>query len=181
MLIWRCNFRDSDIASFSCFGRLPVLLVILLGAHNSLAADTLWIANPAQVAYSIGALTQDARKLGLSNDSLAGTLNGMLSRAGLTARPAEFERDDGVLFLDIIVEEQTYYASLGFWRIASYPHPDGELASNFVIVWQDYSIGAHYDDPDAVNGTVMQIIERFIAAYSVANELAAPLQAATAP
>jgi len=175
------NFCGGDIASGFGVWRFCVSLLVVLVCRQSLAADGLWIENPTEVAYSIGELTADARKLGLSGNSLAATLSATLTRAGLKSRPAEFARDQGVLFLDIIVENQTFYASLGFWRVATFPRPDGESASDFVIVWQDYSVGTHHNEAAAVNQTVQRIIDRFVARYSTANKITDSLQAAATP
>jgi hypothetical protein len=175
------TFRDRDIASVFGVWRFCVSLIVVLICPQSLAADGLWIENPTDVAYSVGDLTADARKLGLSDNSLVETLSATLTRAGLIARPAEFARDQGVLFLDIIVENQTFYASLGFWRVATFPRPDGEPASDFVIVWQDYSVGSHHNNAAAVNHTVQKIIDRFVVRYSTANKITDPLQAAATP
>ena len=172
---------DGDFESRFGVWRFCIALLVVLLCQQSLAADGLWIENPTEVAYSVGDLTADARKLGLSDDSLAETLNVTLTRAGLKARPAEFAHDQGVLFLDIIVENETFYASLGFWRVATFPLPDGEPASDFVIVWQDYSVGSHHNDVAAVTHTVQKIIDRFVTRYSIANKITDPLQAAATP
>ncbi len=175
------SFDDSEFASHFGVWRFCIALIAVLVCEQSLAADGLWIENPTEVAYSVSDLTADAMKLGLSGNSLEETLSTTLTRAGLKARPAEFTRDQGVLFLDIVVENQTFYASLGFWRVATFPLPDGEPASDFVIVWQDYSVGIHHNDAAAVTHTVQKIIDRFVARYSVANKITDPLQAATTP
>jgi hypothetical protein len=89
--------------------------------------------------------------------------------------------DDDILFLDVIVDGDTFYTSAGFWRMASFPLPNGDINSEFVTVWQDYSIGTHYDDPEMIRASVSRIIERFIAKYSAANNTGNPLRVASAP
>lgn len=153
----------------------------LAGGAAVAAEESLRVENPAEIAYSIAALTDDAIALGLSSDGLTGILNARLAQAGLTAQPAAPARNDGVLFLDIIVEDETYYASLGFWRTATVPLPDGDPVSDTVIVWQDFSVGTHDDDAALVNKTVRQIVDRFVARYSAANGLATPLRVAASP
>jgi hypothetical protein len=175
------NLLDGGTTNGFGAARAFILLLALVCCRNALAADPLWITNPAEIAFSVSELTQEARALGLSDSDLSRTLSGRLTAAGLTPKLAEIEQDDGVLFLDIIVEKQTYYASLGFWRVATIQHPDGRPSSDFVIVWQDYSVGAHHDDPAEITDTVQQIIERFITTYSAANDLDTPLQAAAQP
>jgi uncharacterized membrane protein YdfJ with MMPL/SSD domain len=172
---------ENDNTSRIGMVRVAMLLVALFCFRQAFAADALWIDNPTEISYSVGELTDAAKALGLSNSSLSGTLADGLSAAGLTPKPAAYSNDKSVLFLDIIVEEQTYYASLGFWRVATYQRPDGEQNSDFVIVWQDYSVGAHHDDPAAITSTIQQIIERFIVTYGAANHLERPLQAAANP
>lgn len=119
--------------------------------------------------------------MGLTIDGFAKSLSIMLNRAGLQAKRSETERDSDILFLDVIVDGESYYTSVGFWRIASYRLPNGDLNSEFVTVWQDYSVGAHYNDPGTVRASANRIIERFIAKYSDANNTGNPLQVVSAP
>jgi hypothetical protein len=144
------------------------------------AADgSLWVENPQEVAFSVGKMTQSAQDLGLTDSDLAETLSVMLNRVGLRARRSQGTNDDDVLFLDVIVDDETFYTSAGFWRMAKYRLPNGDLTSEFVTVWQDYSVGAHHNDPEAIRVSVNRIIERFITKYSDANSPHAPVQVAS--
>ena len=177
---WR---EKPDRNTLTGSGSLRLLLVVAaaLVCDTSIADDGLWVDDPEEVAFSVADMTDSARDMGLSSDGFAATLNNMLNHAGLRAKQSDIARDDRVLFLDIIVDDETYYASLGFWRMASYRQPDGELNSEFVTVWQDYSVGAHHDDPGAVRDTVNKIIERFITRYRDANNVRPPLRVASTP
>jgi hypothetical protein len=126
-------------------------------------------------------MTQAAQDLGLTDKDFAETLRIMLSRAGLQATRSELKLDRNLLFLDVIVDGEVFYVSAGFWRKASYPLPNGKFNSEFVTVWQDYSVGAHYHDPETVRSSVNTLIERFIARYSDANDTGNPLRVASAP
>ncbi len=145
------------------------------------ADDSLWVESPEEVAFSVAHMTQGAKDMGLTNESFAETLALMLNGAGFQTKQSKLDRDNDMLFLDVIVDGETFYASAGFWRKASYPLPNGDLNSGFVTVWQDYSVGAHYDDPETVRASVGTLIERFITKYSDANNSGKPLRVASAP
>jgi hypothetical protein len=161
--------------------RLPVLLAALFLCEFAVADNELWVENPLDVAFAVGNMTQDAKDMGLTYDGFAKILTSSLNHGGLVARPSDLERDDDLLFLDIIVEHDTYYASLGFWRLVSYRLPNGELKSELVTVWQDYSVGTHHNNPARVRDTVTKVIERFVARYSDVNDLQTPLRVASGP
>jgi len=161
--------------------RMLVALAAVVMCELSQATESLWVENPEQVAYSVADMTPGAKALGLTNGEFAKSLNVMLSRAGLQGRRSEFRNDSDVLFLDVVVDGETYYASAGFWRMASYRLPNGDIHSEFVTVWQDYSVGAHYDDPETIRVSVERLIERFIAKYNDANSAGRPLSVAATP
>jgi hypothetical protein len=161
--------------------RLPVLLAALFVCEIAVADKELWVENPVDVAFAVGNMTQGAKDMGLTDDGFTEILISSLKRGGLVARPSDFERDHDMLFLDIVVEHETYYASLGFWRLVSYRLPDGELNSEIVTVWQDYSVGAHHNNPARVRDTVTKVIERFVAKYSDVNDVQTPLRVASGP
>lgn len=162
------------------FPRLPdgwqfaCLLAVVLTCTSSHAADELWVENPLELSIAVAKMTENAKALGLTNAAVAASLSHRLKEAGLKPTPTELEYDDNVLFVDIIVEEETFYASLGFWRMASFRLPDGEQNTEMVTVWQEFSVGVHHDDPGIVRSTVDRIIERFIASYSDANDVGTP-------
>jgi glucan biosynthesis protein len=126
-------------------------------------------------------MTQVAEDMGLSKANLVVVVADKLGRAGLHARPTNANGDEEVLLVDVVVEDETFYVSLGFWRVASYPQPQGETDSGFVTVWQDFSVGAHHGDVDTVYQAVTTIIDRFVASYSNANELGDSVQVASTP
>ena len=180
LISWREN-PDRNIPTGYRVWRLLLMAAGALACEASLAGDGLWVDNPEEVAFSVADMTSRAKDMGLSDESFAATLSRMLNHAGLRAKQLDLERDSGVLFLDVIVEDETFYASLGFWRMASYRQPDGELNSEFVTVWQDYSVGAHHDDPAKVRATVNKIIARFITKYRDVNNVGTPFRVASTP
>ncbi len=180
LISWRKN-PDRNIPAGYRLWRLSLMAAGALACETSIASDGLWVDNPEEVAFSVADMTSSAKDMGLSNESFAAALSTMLNRAGLRPRQSVLKRDNDVLFLDVIVEDETFYASLGFWRVASYRQPDGELNSELVTVWQDYSVGAHHDDPATVRDTVNEIIERFIAKYRDVNNVSTPFRVASTP
>jgi hypothetical protein len=161
--------------------RVVAVLASTFAWVTSQAADSLWVENPVDVAYSVGEMTKGAQDIGLTTESFAESLHAMLNHAGLQPRQSTRSRDSDVLFLDVIVDGESFYTSAGFWRMANYPLPNGDLNSEFVTVWQDYSIGAHHNNPDIVRASVNTILERFIAKYSDANNTRRPMQVASTP
>ena len=156
-------------------------LVFAVAAANIAVADGLRVDSAENVAFAVAEMTATAEDMGLSKADLTITVTDRLGRAGLRARLTDAARDEDLLLVDVVVEEETFYVSLGFWRMASYPQPGGESSSGFVTVWQDYSVGAHHGDVDTVYTTVTAIIDRFITRYSDANELGDSVQVAAAP
>jgi hypothetical protein len=148
---------------------------------HAAAADGLRVDNPAEVSFVVTDMTAIARKIGLSRADLADMVTDKLSVVGISARPTIAERDEEVLLVDVVVEHETFYVSLGFWRVASYPQPQGEITSGFVAVWQDYSVGTHHGNVDTVYDTVTTIVDQFITRYSDANDLAGRVRVATSP
>lgn len=174
--------RSSDGRSAILNRLLPAALLVFAVAVADIAvADGLRVDSAEDVAFAVAEMTQVAEDMGLSRADLAVALTEKLSRAGLRARLSDADRDKDLLLVDVVVEEEAFYVSLGFWRVASYPQPDGENSSGFVTVWQDYSVGAHHGDVDTVYTTVTTVIDRFIARYSDANELGDSVQVAAAP
>ena len=161
--------------------QLALALALVLASTASSGSDGLRVENPAEIAFAVAAMTPQAKEMGLTDAGVAETLQSSLSRAGLSGKRSDLEHDSDVLFVDIIVEDETFYASLGFWRMASYRLPGGELNSEFASVWQDYAVGAHHDDPEKVRVTVERIIERFIVKYSDVNSVRKPLRIASMP
>ncbi|MBT8080075.1 MAG: hypothetical protein KJO31_15965 [Gammaproteobacteria bacterium] len=149
--------------------RFAVLALLICTGVS--ANDELKVQNPQQIAYNVGGMTDAAIELGLDEQRVSMWLAQSLQHAGLAARAADTERDQEVVFLDIVVEAGSYYASVGFWRNASYDLPDGTEASNQVIVWQEYAIGSHNGDVDQLRHTVNRVIERFVSSYGNANDL----------
>ena len=161
--------------------RIAAVFAAAFICDSSQASQSLWVENPQEVAYSVASMTPGAISLGLTSEEFSESLTVMLNRAGLQGRRSEFGNDSDILFLDIVVDGETYYASAGFWRMATYHLPNGETNSEFVTVWQDYSVGAHFDDPETVRVSVERLIERFIARYRDANGVGRPLSVAAAP
>ena len=157
------------------------LLVFAVAAADFAIADGLRVDSAENVAFAVAEMTATAEDMGLSKANLVVVVTDKLGRAGLRARPTDANRDEEVLLVDVVVEDETFYVSLGFWRIASYPQRQGETDSGFVTVWQDFSVGAHHGDVDTVYQTVTTIIDRFVASYSDANELGDSVQVAAAP
>ena len=157
------------------------LLVFAVAAADFAVADGLRVDSAEDVAFAVAEMTATAEDMGLSRADLATVLTEKLSRAGLRARLSDADRDEDLLLVDVVVEEEAFYVSLGFWRVASYPQRDGENSSGFVTVWQDFSVGAHDGDIDAVHATVTTITDRFIARYRDANELDDRVQVAATP
>ena len=180
LILWR-KTPDRIIPTGYRVWRLLLMAAGALACETSIAGDGLWVDNPEEIAFSVADMTSSAKDMGLSNESFAATLSTMLNHAGLRARQSSLERDSDMLFLDVIVEDETFYASLGFWRVASYRQPDGELNSELVTVWQDYSVGAHHDDPGKVLDTVNKFIARFIARYRDVNNVSTPFRVASTP
>ena len=159
--------------------RLPAFVfTLMLACGTAAGSDGLRVERPLEVAFSVAEMTEQARSMGFTDSGVATTLQENLTRAGLAGRRSDPERDSDVLFVDIIVEDETFYASLGFWRMASYRLPGGALNSEFVTVWQDYAVGAHHGDPATVNATVKRIIDRFIVRYSDVNGVSQPQRVA---
>lgn len=161
--------------------RSAAVLSAVFICGTSPASDSLRVEHPVEIAFSIGEMTELAQDMGLSTEEFARSLTVMLNNAGLEARQSEAERDTEILFLDVIVDGESYYTSVGFWRMASYPLPNGEINSEFVTVWQDYSVGTHFDDATTVKASVNRIVERFISKYNDANQSGFPLRVASAP
>ena len=157
------------------------LLVFAVAAADLAVADGLRVDGAENVAFAVAKMTQTAENMGLSRADLATTLTEKLGRAGLRARLSDADRDKDLLLVDVVVEEETFYVSLGFWRVASYPQPGGESSSGFVTVWQDFSVGAHHGDADAVYAIVTTITDRFIARYRDVNGLDDRVQVAATP
>ncbi len=177
----RSNKRVSTFRGW----RLPVLLTAIVSCNIAVAgdetSDELWVEEPRDVVFSIGNMTQSAREMGLTDAAFASILRTSLNRAGLKARQSDSRHDDDLIFLDIIVEDETFYASIGFWRRVNIRLPNEEFYSKFVTVWQDYSVGAHHGDPGRVRDTVHKVIDRFIASYGAANDVSMPLLLSATP
>ena len=176
--ISRSNEGRSAILS-----RLPraVLLVFAVAVADIAVADGLRVESAEEVKFAVADMTLTAEDMGLSRADLALRLTERLSRAGLRARLSDADRDEDLLLVDVVVEDETFYVSLGFWRVATYPQPDGESGSSFVTVWQDYSVGAHHGDVNTVYTTVTTIVDQFITRYSDANDLTGRVRAANSP
>ena len=174
--------RNSDGRS-AILNRLlqAALLVFAVASADIAVADGLRVDGAENVAFAVAEMTETAEDMGLSRADLATTLTEKLGRAGLRARLSDADRDKDLLLVDVVVEEETFYVSLGFWRVASYPQPGGESSSGFVTVWQDFSVGAHHGDADAVYAIVTTITDRFIARYRDANGLDDRVQVAATP
>jgi hypothetical protein len=174
--------RSSESRPANLSRLLPAaLLVIAVAVADIAIADGLRVDNAEEVKFAVADMTQTAKDMGLSKVDLVIAVTDKLGRAGLRARPTDADHDEEVLLVDVVVEDETFYVSLGFWRIASYPQPQGETDSGFVTVWQDFSVGAHHGDVDTVYQTVTTIIDRFVARYSDANELGDSVRVAAAP
>ncbi len=148
---------------------------------NSTAAEGLRVNNAAELAFAVADMTSVAQDMGLSKAGLAGAVREKLGAAGIRARPTIAGQDEEVLLVDVVIEDESFYVSLGFWRVASYPQPQGEITSGFVTVWQDYSVGTHHGNMDTVYDAVTTIADQFIKKYSDANDLAARVRAANSP
>ncbi|NCF23330.1 MAG: hypothetical protein GWP60_02225 [Gammaproteobacteria bacterium] len=157
---------------------LAVWLAVFL---NTTAADGLRVDNAAELAFAVTDMTSAAQGMGLSKAGLAGAVTEKLGAAGILARPTISGQDEEVLLVDVVIEHDAYYVSLGFWRVASYPQPQGGITSSFVTVWQDYSVGTHHGNADTVYDAVTTIADQFIARYSDANDLAGRVRAANSP
>lgn len=167
-----CRSRPVGRATFTAH-RLPRLVAFaaLLISASAFAGNELWVQEPQTIAFSVGSVTADAKDLGVTQKKLATDLSDALKRHGFSARLSELGRDTDVLFLDVIVEGSAYYASLGFWRKATFELPDASANTDHVIVWQDYAIGTHEGDPAIVRATVSTIVDRFVTRYNAANNL----------
>ena len=174
--------RNSDGRS-AILNRLlqAALLVFAVASADIAVADGLRVDGAENVAFAVAEMTETAEDMGLSRADLATALTEKLGRACLRARLSDADRDKDLLLVDVVVEEETFYVSLGFWRVASYPQPGGESSSGFVTVWQDFSVGAHHGDADAVYAIVTTITDRFIARYRDANGLDDRVQVAATP
>ena len=157
---------------------LVVWMTVIL---DTTAAEGLRVDNAAELAFAVADMTSVAQGMGLSKASLAGAVTQKFGAAGIRARPTIAGQDEEVLLVDVVIEHETYYVSLGFWRVASYPQPQGEITSGFVTVWQDYSVGTHRGDVDTVYETVATIVDQFITRYSDANDLTGRVRAANSP
>ena len=178
---WREQLDCPAVPGFRPW-QLALVLALVLASGASMGSDGLRVENPGEITFAVAAMTPRAKELGLTNSVVAASLKSSLSRAGLAARQSDLDdRDSDVLFIDIVVEDETFYASLGFWRMASYRLPGGELNSELVTVWQDYSVGAHHDDAAKVRATVNRIVSRFISQYRDVNDVGVPLRVASTP
>lgn len=145
------------------------------------AADGLRVNNAAELAFAVADMTSVAQGMGVSKASLAVAVTEKLGAAGIRARATIAGQDEEILLVDVVIEHDTYYVSLGFWRLASYPQPQGEIVSGFVTVWQDYAVGTHHGNVDTVYDTVTTIVDQFITRYSDANDLTGRVRAANSP
>ena len=164
----------------AALGNAAAALCALL-AINAAWADGLRVENADEVRFAVGEMTTAAAEMGLSRQVLAQTLTRHLGSAGLSARHAAGDDAESILFVDVVVDGEAYYVSLGFWRKASYPQPGGGQDTDFVTVWQDYAVGAHHGESQTVYETTVTIIDRFIARYSEANRLDRDVTVAAAP
>lgn len=154
------------------FLRLAAILALtcLLAGRIASAEPGLRVSEPDRVAFAIANMTLDANALGLTDTRFATALRKNLVDAGLDARPADRLADDGILFLDLVVEDDSFVASLEFWRKAAYELPDGTFHADHVVVWEEYCVGSHLNDPDLVTRSVERIIDQFVSAYRQSNE-----------
>ncbi len=174
----RCSCRSLTKHLYLLRISLVVWLMLLL---DTAAADGLRVKNASELAFAVADMTPAAQDMGLSKSGLAGTVTERLGSAGIQARPTIAGQDEEILLVDVVIEHETFYVSLGFWRVASYPQPQGEITSGFVTVWQDYSVGTHHGNVDTIYDTVTTIMDQFVARYSDANDLTGSVRAATSP
>ena len=158
-----------------------LILAVATIASGVASADGLRVENAQDVNFTVAEISGIAKQLGLSRNSIELQLVNKLESAGLRATRSESSQQDEVLLVDIVVQAESYYVSLDFWRLASYSQPQGETSSSFVTVWQDYAVGTHGDDAAAVYATVAQITDRFISQYSHVNGLGDEVHASTGP
>ena len=142
----------------------------MLLAAEAVIADGLRVEDPSELAFAVAELSNDAEQLGFSRELLVAALKSRLSRVGLEARPSNAQDSDAILFIDVIVDGNVYYVALDFWRVGSFAQPDGQQASAYVSVWQDFSIGSHDGDRSPVDKTFSEVVERFIVQYVEAND-----------
>jgi hypothetical protein len=147
------------------------MVAMMVLGPPAVADRSLSVADPENIAITISAMTEHARPLSLTGSEFEASLSAALSDAGLSVRRADFRGDEQILFLDVIVQESVFYTSLRFWRKATYFLPDGQEESEFVPVWEGFSIGDHHQDPMPVRLAVAQIVEDFVVDYRDANGL----------
>lgn len=160
---------------------LPLLWASIAAISPAVADDSLRVENSVDIAFSVSRLSNDASGIGLSDAGIAEILSTSLMSAGLVARSSGLRGDEPVLFVDIIVEGDSYYASLDYWRMASIALPDGEINSDYVTVWQDFAFGSHGDAGQTIRDALKRIVERFVIDYRDANAVDAPLRIAAIP
>ncbi len=146
----------------------------VLLAVSSADASGLRVDNAEDVAYAVAEMTPAARDLGITRARISRTLDAQLESAGLRGRPSRDNVDKEILLVDVIVTGETYYVSMGFWRVARYPQPGGESDTGFVTVWQDFSVGTHEESASVVYATISTIADRFISKYRDVNQMAKP-------
>ena len=153
-------------------GRFAAALALswLAAARSVSASPELWVPEPERVAYAVGNMTFNANDLGLSDAFFEHALEEHLADAGLSAYRAEKLADDHVLFLDLVVEETTFVASIEFWRKAEFALPNGTMHSDYVIVWEDFCVGEHENDPDTISRSVARVLDSFVEDYRQTNQ-----------
>jgi hypothetical protein len=160
----RVSYSSTVKAALACL----ILMNSLVAAEG--AEPGLWVSEPETVAIAIGNMTVGANNLGLTDAGFEKELTARLSNAGLKAHRADEDSDESILFLDLVVEQDTFVASLEFWRKAEYQLPDGTSHSDFVIVWEKYTLGAHSDRPEFVADSVAAVLDSFIVDYGIVNQ-----------
>ena len=154
-----------------------VAVQLVLAAISLLAAtvsagtptDALRVRDAEEIAFAIADTSAVAEAMGIDEASLAASVRQALGRAGLKARPTLAGHDEAILLVDVLVDGDVYYASAGFWRVASYGRPDGGTETDFVTVWQDYSVGVHRGNGAAIRAAITAVVERFVHNYRRAN------------
>ena len=147
----------------------PIILILITASYNADADPGLWVPEPERVAYAIANMTTDANQLGLTDTQFEAALREKLSGSGITAYRAKRNSEGGILFLDLVVEDRSFVASLEFWRKAEYTLPDGTVYSDHVTVWEEYFIGDHQNDPQNVSESVDLVIDAFVRDYRQSN------------
>ena len=145
-------------------------LVCVASIRFASAEPALRVSDPDQVAVAVANMTLDANVLGLTDTRFEHVLRKNLDDAGLEARRADRVADDTILFLDLVVQNDSFVASLEFWRRAEYELPDGTTHTDHVVVWEEYCVGSHENDPDLVARSVERIIDAFVSEYRQTNE-----------